>query len=109
MTLATNTLINTSYGIKMEEAIQTAAEELGYSNLRVKQKEAIMHYLQGKQRNGPSEEQLFEGTTPARPSLVASTLNNSRTVQDDVLYNLLLLFADGKLTKQRQHFIVTRR
>ena len=32
----------------MEEAIQTAAEELGYSNLRVKQKEAIMHYLQGK-------------------------------------------------------------
>ena len=84
MTLATNTLINTSYGIKMEEAIQTAAEELGYSNLRVKQKEAIMHYLQGKQRNGPSEEQLFEGnlTTPARPSLVASTLNNSRTVQD---------------------------
>ena len=44
MTLATNTLINTSYGIKMEEAIQTAAEELGYSNLQVKQKEAIMHY-----------------------------------------------------------------
>ena len=85
MTLATNPLINTSYGIKMEEAIQTAAEELGYSNLRVKQKEAaIMHYLQGKQRNGPSEEQLFEGklTTPARPSLVASTLNNSRTIQD---------------------------
>ena len=81
MTLATNTLINTSYEIKMEEA---AAEELGYSNLRVKQKEAIMHYLQGKQRNGPSEEQLFEGklTTPARPSLEASTLNNSRTVQD---------------------------
>ena len=34
----------------MEEAVQTMAiEELGYSNLRVKQKEAILHYLQGKE------------------------------------------------------------
>ena len=32
-----------------------------------------MHYLQGKQRNGPSEEHLFEGTTPARPSLVVKS------------------------------------
>ena len=30
----------------MEEAVQTAVEELGYTNLRVKQKEAILHYLQ---------------------------------------------------------------
>ena len=33
----------------MEETVQTVAvEELGYTNLRVKQKEAILHYLQGK-------------------------------------------------------------
>ena len=31
----------------MEEAVQ-AVEELGYTDLRVKQKEAILHYLQGK-------------------------------------------------------------
>ena len=33
----------------MKEAVQTlVVEELGYMNLRVKQKEAILHYLQGK-------------------------------------------------------------
>ena len=36
----------------MEETVQSfqtvAVEELGYMNLRVKQKEAILHYLQGK-------------------------------------------------------------
>ena len=36
------------HGIKMEEAVQTAVEELGYTILRVKQKEVILHYLKGK-------------------------------------------------------------
>ena len=33
----------------MEEAVQTA-DEVGYTNLRVKPKEVMLHYLQGKNK-----------------------------------------------------------